>query len=161
MLRVMPVPGEPTTFRCEGTSLQCSCPECAKLFKRTPPDQVRFSLRQQTVLRALGVWGKVQRHLVALEKAYVPRYRVEQRCHKCGEGTLQLVFHTVDLKGYGDAGQCDCQFHQYTLAPKLSRMDPAQQCGASDLRCAHVDASREFFCDLMLRMHTHSREDAA
>ena len=166
MLRVIASHGSPTEFFVESAELQCTNPSCSKLYKRTPPDLVRFSAKQQVVLRALGVWGKVARHLAALDAAWTPKYRVGDQCGRCG-AALDVRFHTVHIDEFSLNGQCSCEWFRFTAAPKLSRMDPALQ-GLGEWRCHHISFAREFALDVALRAHWFQRhrsgereEDAA
>jgi hypothetical protein len=155
MLRVKACPGSPTVFFSESSELECVRPECGKLYKRVPPELVYFSLRQRSFLRAMGLWDRVDRRLKDLE-GYASKFRVGDLCKKCGVGTLDVRFHTVDIAAYGLNGGCGCEYFLFSLRKELEGAGRDERLAGAH-RCQHIDAARDFALDLSLRAHEHER----
>src|ERR1039457_7698267 len=103
MLRVKSIPGEPTRFFVESFEVQCSNPDCSKLYPRTPAGHTKFTDAQMATLRAVGVWPKVKKYLERLVKEGDPRNVAGGQCRRCG-GALSSREHLVDLAGMDAAG---------------------------------------------------------
>lgn len=127
-MRVIPVPGEPTRYRVESNSLECTKRECGKLYTRR------------------------NRHLLAPGDRSTSAYLfVGDPCPKCGS-RLDLRFHLVDIASFNRNGQCDCEYFSCGLGPKVAALLPEHQAEGRH-RCAHIAAARDFALDLSLTAH--------
>ena len=157
MLRVIPVPGEPASYDVESHELQCTNPECAKLFPRLDMEHVHFTRRQEQFLRLAKLWGKVKRILDGLAQRYRPLNRVGSPCPRCGQA-LDLRFHRVQLELNDCVGWCSCEVFYYVYQPALAKMASAEEriAAAKDHRCQHLFEARDFALDLTLRAHVET-----
>lgn len=149
ILRVWPVPNEPTRFRVESHALQCTT--CGKLYDRVQSECMEFTGRQRQLLRKVGVWDKVHKYI----ESYGGRYKVGDLCPKC-EGTLDIYTWLVDIASYNLNGECDCHHFRCALEPTLRNQIGSEQ-GMGKFRCSHIDAARDFALDLSLKLHEHNR----
>ena len=133
MLRVMAIVGESTRFHVESNTLQCTDPQCGKMYNRRT------------------------RHRLVPGQAHPTDYlHIGDPCPACGTGTLDVRFHVCDLESYNCNGGCSCEFFSFVHAPALSRMLPSEQ-GAGRCRCSHLEAARSFALDVALKAHEHDR----
>lgn len=130
MLRVKAIPGEPCRFWCESNSLICVNAQCSALYNR------RWRHRPEPGATAVYL-------------------HVGDLCPKCGS-QLDLRFHVCDISAYNCSGRCGCEFFQFNLEPKVSRLSPAEQ-GMGQYRCSHIIACRDFALDLALKGHEAAR----
>jgi hypothetical protein len=133
MLRVKAIPGEPTRFWVESGTLQCTDPQCGKMYNRRT------------------------RHRLVPGQAHPTDYlHIGDPCPACGTGTLDVRFHVVDISDYSYNASCSCEFFEFCLRPELTRMLPSEQ-GAGKHRCSHIIAARDFALDVALHAHEHVR----
>jgi hypothetical protein len=133
MLRVMAIVGESTRFHVESNTLQCTDPQCGKMFNRRT------------------------RHRLVPGQAHPTDYlHIGDPCPACGTGTLDVRFHVVDIEDYSCNASCSCEFFEFCLRPQLSRMLPSEQ-GMGKHRCSHIIAARDFALDIALKAHEHDR----
>ena len=149
-LRVQAIEGETTCFRVESSEVQCTNPQCAKLYRRTPNGFVRFGAGQQTLLNTIGVWSKVRAYLKRMEREFDPRYVPGAQCPKCG-AVLAERWHRVDTAACELNGHCSCEWFQFVAAKELRKLLPHER-AMGDWRCSHIDAARNFDYDIRLRV---------
>ena len=133
LLRVFPVPGEPTRFNCESGSLQCTDQEDHLFNRRLRPH----------------LW---------VEGPCPGTYPVvnHTRVHVPCRGILQLRFHLVDLADFSGNGSCQCEWFMIQLRKSLEAF-PARVQAQGRFRCPHIVAVREFALDLAVLCHERER----
>ena len=149
MLRVKPIPGEPTSYHVQSDTLQCSNPQCGKLARKVA-SPTWFSARQLQFMRTVGIVGKVTKALAKLrtDKALTSA----DQCRSCG-AALEMRYHLVDLCDYKANGRCSCEYFETTLAPELRRR-PQSEWAAGPCRCRHIEEARDFALDVALAGHS-------
>lgn len=139
MLRVKPIPGEPTRYHVQSDTLQCSNPQCGKLARRVA-DPTWFSARQLQFMRTVGIVGKVTKALAKLrtDKALTSA----DQCRSCG-AALEHRHHLVDLMDFNGSGSCSCEYFATSLGPELKKLTKSKQF-ESGLQCRHIEEAYRF-----------------
>ena len=75
-----------------------------------------------------------------------------QKCPSCGKGKIEERFHLVDLASLDLAGCCSCEWHHYTIQPRLRNMTKEQRI-LKPQRCAHIEYARSFALNVLLKLH--------
>lgn len=88
--------------------------------------------------------------------------RVGDQCPKCSGGKLDVRFHLVDVAVDLPFGKCSCEYHTYTLGPKIRKLTAHQRAGLTQrqqaaLRCSHLEAARTAAIDLTISAHESER----
>ena len=73
-------------------------------------------------------------------------------CPKCKQGVVEERWHLVDISSFDGCGQCDCEWHQCSIAPKLRKMEKSARI-FRPIRCQHVSFARTFILDVLLKLH--------
>ena len=132
MLRVKAIPGEPTRFWVESGTLQCTNAQCGKMYNRRT------------------------RHRLVPGQAHPTDYlHIGDPCPHCGSD-LDVRFHVVDISEYSYNASCSCEFFEFSMSPKLTRMLPSERIQGK-WRCSHIIAARDFALDVALHAHEHER----
>ena len=151
-MRVYQIPGEPTRYHVESTSLEC--PGCKKLFSRheREPKHLIVGDRcpvcvQETIANFPDAVGIPEE--IALK---IP--------------TLDVRFHLVDLACFRPIGQCSCEHFSFRLQAQLNKLSPSYlrtmtQGEANKLRCTHIMAARELALDTTVEAHERNRHAGA
>lgn len=77
-------------------------------------------------------------------------------CPKCGRGKVELRYHLCDIAAYDLAGMCSCEWHQFSVKPKLDKMSKERRL-SNPIRCAHLEYARNFALDVLLKLHIMER----
>ena len=75
-----------------------------------------------------------------------------QACPKCGKGKIEWRYCLVDIAAFDLAGMCSCEWHQFSVAPKLKAMSKERRL-LNPPRCAHIEYARNFSLDVLLKLH--------
>lgn len=73
-------------------------------------------------------------------------------CPKCHKGKIEENWHLCDLASYDGAGKCSCEWHSFSVAPKLEKMSKEQRI-LRPMFCGHLQVARTFCLDVLLRLH--------
>jgi hypothetical protein len=74
------------------------------------------------------------------------------KCPDCGKGLIEERYHLVDLASWDLAGQCSCEWHAFSIVPKLKAMTRERRL-MNPPRCAHIEYARNFCIDFLLKLN--------
>ena len=74
------------------------------------------------------------------------------KCPDCGKGLIEERYHLVDLASYDLCGACSCEWHAFSITPKL-RATTKEERLFRPKRCAHIEYARSFALNVLLKLH--------